>query len=149
MLWAKSAHVPRKKLQIPVQNRLQPDTHNWPRILILFSSQVGAGRGSGGGGGWVCDSTNISVTKFKTFYWIDSGQGCGSESEIIQMFWLDPNSNPKKKFGFGYGFGFRHCCRMKIFMKNQKSNTLEKNIMFFNLKIFSLMYRFQNTYESN
>jgi hypothetical protein len=30
--------------------------------------------------------------------------------------WLDPN--PKKKFGFG----FRHCFRMKIFVKNQKSN---------------------------
>jgi hypothetical protein len=29
-------------------------------------------------------------------------QCCGSESEIIRMFWLDPN--PKKKFGFGYGF---------------------------------------------
>jgi hypothetical protein len=50
-------------------------------------------------------------------------QCCGSESEIIRMFWLDPNPNPKKKFGFGYGFGFRHCCRMKIFVKNQKANT--------------------------
>jgi hypothetical protein len=49
------------------------------------------------------------------------GQCCGSESEIIRMFWLDPN--PDKKFGFGYGFGFRHCCRMKIFVKNQTSNT--------------------------
>jgi hypothetical protein len=52
---------------------------------------------------------------------IRSEQCCGSESEIIRMFWLDPNPNPKKKFGFGYGF--RHCCRMKIFVKNQKSNT--------------------------
>jgi hypothetical protein len=41
----------------------------------------------------------------------------------IRMFWLDPNPNPKKKFGFGYGLGFPHCCRMKIFVKNQKSNT--------------------------
>jgi hypothetical protein len=24
---------------------------------------------------------------------------------------------------FGYGIGFRHCCRMKICVKNQKSNT--------------------------
>jgi hypothetical protein len=46
-------------------------------------------------------------------------QCCGSEFEIIRMFWLDPNLNPKKKLGFG----FRHCCRMKIFVKNQKSNT--------------------------
>jgi hypothetical protein len=46
-------------------------------------------------------------------------QCCGSESEseIIRIFWLDPNPNPKKKFEFG------HCCRMKIFVKNQKSNT--------------------------
>jgi hypothetical protein len=48
-------------------------------------------------------------------------QCCGSESEIIRMFWQNPNL--KKKFGFGYGFGFRHCCSMKIFVKNQKSNT--------------------------
>jgi hypothetical protein len=47
-----------------------------------------------------------------------SKQCCGSESEIIPMFWLDPN--PNKKFGFGYGFGFRHCCRMKIFVKKSK-----------------------------
>jgi hypothetical protein len=65
-------------------------------------------------------------------------QCCGSESEseIIRIFWLDPNPNPnpKNKFGFGYGFGFgfRHCCRMKIFVKNQKIKHLkEKNLMFF------------------
>jgi hypothetical protein len=32
---------------------------------------------------------------------------------------VDPN--PKKMFGFGYGF--RHCCRMKIVVKNKNSNT--------------------------
>jgi hypothetical protein len=55
-------------------------------------------------------------------------QCCGSESEIIRMFWLDPNPNPNKKFGFG----FRHCCRMKIFVKKSKIKHLkEKNLMFF------------------
>jgi hypothetical protein len=39
-------------------------------------------------------------------------QCCGSESEIIRIFWLD--LNPKKKFGFGFGFGCRHCCEIKI-----------------------------------
>jgi hypothetical protein len=56
----------------------------------------------------------ILVDRYRT-------QCCGSESEIIRMFWLDPN--PNKKFGFRYGFGFRHCCRMNIFVKNLKSNT--------------------------
>jgi hypothetical protein len=40
---------------------------------------------------------------------------CGSE--IAECFgWIRIR---KKKFGLG----FRHCCRMKIFVKNQKSNT--------------------------
>jgi hypothetical protein len=56
-------------------------------------------------------------------------QCCGSESEIIRMFWLDPN--PSKKLGFGYGFGFRHCCRMNIFVKNKKSNTWKRKILCF------------------
>jgi hypothetical protein len=46
---------------------------------------------------------------------VNGCQCCGSE--IIRMFWLDPNL--KKKFGLGYRFGFRHCCRMKICVKNQ------------------------------
>jgi hypothetical protein len=56
-------------------------------------------------------------------------QCCGSESEIIRMFWLDP----KKKFGFG----FRYCSRMNIFAENQKIKHLkEKNLMFFYLNFF-------------
>jgi hypothetical protein len=75
-----------------------------------------------------------------------ASQCCGSESEIIRMFWLDPN--PKNKFG--YGFGFRHCCRMKIFVKNQKSNTWKRKILCFSIEnFFYLTYRFQNTFESN
>jgi hypothetical protein len=45
----------------------------------------------------------------------------------------------RKKFGFGYGFGFgsRHCCRMKICLKNRRSNTWKrKYLMFFYWKIF-------------
>jgi hypothetical protein len=71
-------------------------------------------------------------------------QCCGSESEIIRMFWLDPN--PKKKFGYG----FRHYCRLKIFVKKQKSNTYKRKILCFSIENFFLLtYRFQNTYESN
>jgi hypothetical protein len=46
---------------------------------------------------------------------------CGSESEIISIFWLDPN--PKKKFGFGFGFGSRYCCKIKKIVKTRRSNT--------------------------
>jgi hypothetical protein len=75
-----------------------------------------------------------------------SYQCCGSESEIIRKFWLDPN--PKKKFG--YGFGFRHCCRKKICVKNHKSNTWKRKILYFSIENFySLKYMFQNTYSSN
>jgi hypothetical protein len=58
---------------------------------------------------------------------------CGSNSERVWMFWLylNPDLNSKKKFGFRYGFGSRHCCRMKMFVKNQRSNTLcSKEILF-------------------
>jgi hypothetical protein len=51
----------------------------------------------------------------------------------IAVLWIRIRNNPnvlagsesecEKKFGFGYGLGFRHCCRMKFFVKNQKSNT--------------------------
>jgi hypothetical protein len=51
-----------------------------------------------------------------------TGQCCGSESERIHIFWLDPN--PKKKFGFG--FGSRHCCKIKSFEKNRRSNDIDE-----------------------
>jgi hypothetical protein len=51
-------------------------------------------------------------------------QCCGSESENPNVLaGSESESVSEKQFGFGYGFGFRHCCRMKIFVKNQKSNT--------------------------
>jgi hypothetical protein len=66
----------------------------------------------------------VEMSKYGT----NTCQCCGSESEIIRMFWLDPN--PKKKFGFGYGFGFRHCCRMKIFVKNQTLEREKSNVFY-------------------
>jgi hypothetical protein len=47
---------------------------------------------------------------------------------------VDPN--PKKKFGFGYEFGSRHCCRMKICVKNRRSTLERENLMFFYWKNF-------------
>jgi hypothetical protein len=39
------------------------------------------------------------------------------ESELIG--WI----RSEKKVGFGFGFGSRHCCKIKNFVKNRKSNT--------------------------
>jgi hypothetical protein len=77
---------------------------------------------------------NTTVYRYLSCIGSTVKQCCGSESEIIRIFWLDPNPNPKKRFGFGYGLGigFRHCCRMKIFVKKSKNKHLkEKNLMFF------------------
>jgi hypothetical protein len=67
-----------------------------------------------------------------------SSRRYGPESERIRKFWLDPN--PKKKFR--NGFGSRHCCGMKNFVKNSRSNTWKrKNLRFFIGKFCSLTYR--------
>jgi hypothetical protein len=63
--------------------------------------------------------------KKKTCHIMYLRQCCGSESERIRKFWLNPN--PKKKFGFGS----RHCCRVKICVKNRRSDTWKrKNLCF-------------------
>jgi hypothetical protein len=62
------------------------------------------------------------------------------------VLWIRIRNNPnvlaesesEKKFGFGYGFGFRNCCRMNIFVKNQKSNTWKRKILCFSIYIFFL-----------
>jgi hypothetical protein len=52
-------------------------------------------------------------------------QCCGSESESFT------GSESEKKFGYGFGFGSRHCCRMKICVKNRRSNTRKRKILMF------------------
>jgi hypothetical protein len=47
-----------------------------------------------------------------------------------------------------FGFGSRHCWRMKICVKNRRSNTWSY-VCFSIEEIFSRTYRFQKTYESN
>jgi hypothetical protein len=58
-------------------------------------------------------------------------------------------SESEKKFGFGYGS--RHCCKINIFVtkKSQIKHLKEKKVYISVGKHFPLLYRFQNTYESN
>jgi hypothetical protein len=65
----------------------------------------------------------------------------------VSVLWIRIRKNPWVLAGsesentFGYGFGSRHCCRMKIFVNNRRSNTWKRKILCFSIeKIFSLTY---------
>jgi hypothetical protein len=66
----------------------------------------------------------------------------------IRISVVDPNpkvfagSESEKKFGYGFGYGSRfrsrHCCRMKLFVRNRRSNTWKSKILCFSIeKYFS------------
>jgi hypothetical protein len=75
-----------------------------------------------------------------------------SADHCVKTSVVDPNPIPKvlagseseKNVGFGYGFGSRNCHRMKICVKNRRSNTVKRNFLCFSIdNIFSLTYPVQ------
>jgi hypothetical protein len=64
-------------------------------------------------------------------------QCCGSESEVIRMFWLDPNPNPKKSSDTDSESDSDTVVGWKFFVKNQKSNTWRRKKFFYWKFVFS------------
>jgi hypothetical protein len=99
-------------------------------------------------------SANLSLTSFQPF---TQATRVGGEKQTLLLLsryikvslsepvlWIRIRNNPnvlagsesEKKFGFGYGLGigFGHCCRMKILVKNQKTNTWKRKILCFSIE---------------
>jgi hypothetical protein len=73
------------------------------------------------------------------------------KGELQAVLWIRIRKNPKVLAGSEsekkLGFGSRHCCRMKICVKNRRSNTWKRKILWFSIEnFFPLTYRFQNTF---
>jgi hypothetical protein len=73
-------------------------------------------------------------------------QCCGSYSEIIRIFWLDPNP---KKVRIWIRIQTLPVVKKFFCEKSQIKHLKEKKRTFFSEKLFSLSYRFQSTYERN